>query len=91
MFGLTHDQIENIMNVNYCRLLKKTGMRSLETSASSKLIPNFYPKLLETRKLTYNAAIGTQPVPSQPKEEANNNKRKNENSAQSGKSKKSKK
>lgn len=69
MFGLTHDQIENIMNVNYCKLLKKT----------------------ETRKLTYNAAIGIQPVPSQPKEEANNNKRKNENSAQSGKSKKSKK
>ncbi|CAO3606825.1 unnamed protein product [Mucor hiemalis] len=69
MFGLTRDQIETMVNVNYCRLLKKT----------------------ETRKLTYNATIGIEPAPVQSKDEATNNKRKNDNSAQNGKSKKIKK
>ena len=86
MFGMTHDQIEATITVNYPRLLKKAGKWLTKTKKkrdSSRC-------KLETRKLTYNAVVSLD-KDQLLQQEDNKNKRKDNNQQQQSKKQKKQK
>lgn len=60
MFGMTQDQMEESLSVNYPRLLKKAGKFENHPQQQQKKIEllTIFIFFAETRRMTYNAVIG---------------------------------